>query len=104
MILHTVSPDSKTDAPDEGLIADALRLLYAGKLDAVILVADEGQNRFMQMGQGGGHIEHCVGRKGPIYSAENVPLDLATRMFASYRNGDDGWQSAVSWVVEIEEL
>ena len=104
MTFRTVTPGSSTDNPGDEEIAAALRQLYDEKIDAVILVADKKKNLFMQMGCGGRHIEYCVGPEGPIYSADDVPIELAAQMFLAYKRGDDDWKTAVTWAVEIEEL
>ena len=72
MFLTTVSPNRTTDLPTEQDIIEALQQLYDQKLDAVILVADQKKNQFMQMGCGGGHIEHCVGPSGQRLATRHV--------------------------------
>lgn len=104
MILSTVSPDRTTETFNDEEVNAAVHNVYRGQVEAVILVADEGNNEFMQLPCGGQHIEHCVGPKGPIYSAENVEVELAAQMFLAYAKSDDAWKTAVVWKVEIEEL
>lgn len=104
MILKLVAPDLITHFLSDEQIAVGIRQLYEHKCEAVILLADPIKNLYMQMGCGGWHIEHCVGVEGPVYSADDIPLDLATRLFLAYKNGDASWMTAVAWKVEIEKL
>ncbi|GEM_PF-7111086 len=96
--------NDEIDNPLEQDILLAVEKVYAEEIDAVILSSDVENNLFMQLPCGGIHIEYCVGIKGPVYSAEDVSLDMAKRLFISYANNDETWKTAVDWKVEIDEL
>ena len=104
MRLDIVSPDSTTDNPSEEEIVEAIAKVYTENIDAVILISDVENNRFMQLPCGGVHIEYCVSPEGPIYSHEDTSRKLAIELFLSYARGDERWRTAVEWKVQIERL
>ena len=99
-----IVPGSDVVSPSEGDITAALGRVYAGAIDAVILLSDPAANLYMQVPSGGQHIEYCVGPDGPIYAADDIPLDQAHNLFLSYARGDERWKTAVPWSVLVESL
>ena len=97
-----ISFDNETENPTDNEVLNAIQKVYAEKIDAVILLSDVENNQFMQMPSGGFHVEYCVGSEGSIYSAEDVPILMANRMFLAYVKGEDSWKTAVIWKLELD--
>ncbi len=103
MTLQLVQTLSSTvDNPNREALEAALVSVYAGELDAVILIADEAKNLCMQVPSDGFYIEYCAGQKGPIYACDGV--GQAVDLFTSYAAGDESWLNAVQWRVERKQL
>jgi hypothetical protein len=92
------------EAPRDKDVVAAIRDLSDDRVDAVILIADDERNLFLQLGRGGRHVEHCVGPGGPNYSTDGVSIETATRMILSYLHGDASWKGEVTWGIEVEQL
>ena len=96
--------DRQIENPNEEDIVTAVTRVYAEKVDAVILLSDEKNNRFMQVPCGGEHIEYCVGPQGPIYAVEGISLDQAIRLFVAYARGEDSWKTEVPWEIFMDRI
>lgn len=104
MRLETIEPWTEIFEPSENDIIQAISKVYADEIDVLLLEMDAKENQYMQAPQGGMHIEYCVSNKGPIYSCDGVPAELAEELFLSYLRGDGKWQERVNWKIEIETL
>jgi hypothetical protein len=103
MRLELIGGGGTIEEPGEALIRAALEQVYAEKLTAVILIADQAGNKFMQVPMGGGHVEYTPGKSDPIYAVDDVPLDEAIRLFLSYARDDGEWEQAVKWKVFLRK-
>jgi hypothetical protein len=97
MILdNLIDPPNEDPSPSD--IRRALKQVYEGKLEAVVLSAEKESHRFLQTPRGGGHLEARTGRGKPLLSAERVPLAQAVEIFLDFAREGNAWRSAVDWV------
>lgn len=85
------------EEPGEDQIREALEQVYAEKLTAVVLIADQEGYQFMQTAKGGKHIEYMPSKEEPLYAVEDVSLEEAIPLFQSYARDDGEWEQAVEW-------
>jgi hypothetical protein len=91
-----IFPGSTIKDPANDQVSEALKMIYSGETDAIILVADEANQRFLQAARGG-HVEYREGKGKKIYAAEDVPLLKCQEMFSDYLQGGSQWKKEVEW-------
>ncbi len=101
MRLELIDGGGAIEEPSNDQIINALEQVYAEAITAVVLIADQAGEQFIQAPMGGGHIEYTPGKDAPIYAARGVSLEDAIRLFLSYARGDGEWEQVVEWKVYL---
>jgi hypothetical protein len=77
-------------------INSTLEKVYEGGYAAAILIAENANQRFLQVAVGG-HVEYREGKNKKIFAAEDVPLEKCQEMFSDYLQGGSQWKNEVDW-------
>ena len=88
-------PDKNIDIPTKRDIKESLGKIYGGDGNALILVADEKKNHFIQVAKLGGHVEYM--QDGVLYSADDVSLEECIKVFLDYFNRGRLWRTMLPW-------
>jgi hypothetical protein len=100
MMLNVI-PDPLIENPTAEDITFFLEKAYAGKVEAVVLIADK--YRFIQVASGGGHVEYQEEKEGIIYAVEQVSLSECVTLFLDYSQNGSQWKEMLSWFPYLDQ-